>query len=87
MRRTATAAAVASIACTCLLAGCYQKVVGVSGPASKSYNVEEASIERGESVWSTERPRQVDQDRYGGVTTLDSARRLPTKRTDPSNDP
>lgn len=86
MRRTATAA-IATIACTCMLAGCYQKVVGVSGPASKSYDVEEASIGRGESVWSKDQPRAVDQDRYSSGTTLDSARPLPTKKPNPATQP
>lgn len=86
MRRTAIAAATA-LASACALAGCYQKVVGVSGPASKSYNVEEASIGRGESVWSTEMPRPVDQDRYTSGTTLDSARQLPTKKPNPATQP
>ena len=86
MRRTAPTA-LAALACTCALAGCYQKVVGVSGPASKSYDVEEASIGRGESVWSTEKPRQVDQDRYSSGTTLDQARQLPTKKPNPATQP
>ncbi len=89
MRRTAPVplAAFTALACTCALAGCYQKVVGVNGPASKSYNVEEASIGRNESVWSTEKPRPIEQDRYSGGTTVDSARQLPTKKPNPATQP
>lgn len=86
MRRTAIAT-VAAAACTCVLGGCYQKVVGVNGPASKAYNIEEASIGKGESVWSTDQPRTVETDRWTSGTTVDSARQLPTKKPNPATQP
>lgn len=58
--------------------GCYQHVVGVKGPASQNYNVHEPNIERGESVWSPDQPRPVEQDRYS-QTTLDRAKPVPSK--------
>lgn len=66
-----------SLGCASLVAGgCYEHVVGVRGPASQNYDIQEANIQPGESVWSADGPRPVDADRYSG-TTLDRAKPAP----------
>jgi hypothetical protein len=63
-----------------LLGGCYENVVGVRGPAVQNYDLHEPNIQPGESVWSEEKPRPVDPQRYGtSGTTLDRARPIPSK--------
>ncbi len=64
--------------CIALCGGCYEHVVGVRGPASANYDVQEANIGEGESVWSTPSPRPVEGNRYSG-TTLDRAKPVPVK--------
>lgn len=66
------------VACAALSGGCYEHVVGVRGPASANYDVQEANISEGESVWSTPSPRPVEGNRYSG-TTLDRAKPVPVK--------
>jgi hypothetical protein len=68
------------------LTGCYEHVVGVNGPATRSYDIQEANIKPGESVWSEDKPRPVDTDRYGGGTTLDRAKPVPSKPVKKSTD-
>jgi hypothetical protein len=80
MRSRHTTRVLAGLAATALLGagGCYQHVVGVKGPASQNYDVHEPNIGRGESVWSPDQPRPVEQDRYS-QTTLDRAKPVPSK--------
>ena len=89
MRRThACLAATLALACG-TLGGCYQKVVGVKGPASQKYNIEEPSIGRDESVWSnngTIVPRPTEPDRYTG-TSLDQTKPVPNKKQVPGSEP
>jgi hypothetical protein len=56
--------------------GCYRNVVGATGPGSERYNVQEANIKEGESVWSEPKAQPRDVDRYSG-TELDRAKSAP----------
>jgi len=64
-----------------MLTGCYKNVVSVSGPANRNYEVHQANIKPGESVWATETPSIVETERYGtNATTLDRAKPVPSKK-------
>lgn len=57
----ALAAAVAAVAASTALGGCYRHVVGVKGSAAPTAEIHEANIQPGESVWDNS-PRKVEQD-------------------------
>ena len=69
----------ALLAPACLLGGCYRHVVGASGPGSERYDVQEANIKQGESMWSQPDPQEREPDRYGG-TALQRAKPIPSQR-------
>ena len=75
-RRAPRLARIALLALPLLAAGCYRNVVGATGPGSERYNVQEANIKEGESVWSEPKARERDVDRYSG-TELDRAKPAP----------
>lgn len=78
--RTTILPVAASCAAAMLLGGCYENIVGVKGPAVQNYDIHEANIQPGESVWSEDKPRPVDPQRYGSSgTTLDRAKPIPSK--------
>lgn len=63
MRRTRTIACLAALG---ILPGCYRNVVGASGPGSERYEIQEANVQDGESVWSQPQPKVREPDRYSG---------------------
>lgn len=76
--RTRSLAIPGLLLATLTMGGCYEHVVGVRGPASQNYNVQEANIGANDSVWSEPSARPVEENRYSS-TTLDRAKPVPTK--------
>ena len=52
--------ATALLGAALLACGCYRHVVAVKGPASQNYDVHEANIQPGESMWEEPKPRVVE---------------------------
>jgi hypothetical protein len=57
--------------------GCYRHVVGTSGTGADHYDVQEANIEKGESVWSEPKPTEKVPNRYTGTVLQKNTRPAP----------
>lgn len=57
--------------------GCYRNVVGASGTGADNYDIKEANIEPGESVWSEPKPTEKQPDRYSGTFLQKNTRPMP----------
>lgn len=58
-------------------AGCYRNVVGATGTGSDHYEIKEANIEQGESVWAEPKPTEKVPNRYTGTSLQKNTRPAP----------
>jgi hypothetical protein len=61
-------------------AGCYRNVVGATGTGSDHYEIKEANIEQGESVWAEPKPTEKVPNRYTGTSLQKNTRPAPQPR-------